>query len=72
MYMIRFINTDQKLATIVVEFNNLSLILELLESSNKVKEFKVYMEGCLVTQIQFGWGGYEKWVTVFSHEINKS
>ncbi len=68
MFMIEIRTQDNKVRAIAVTYNSDVLfdILMILETSEKVKEFKV-SNGAATTLVEgnFGWGKFQKWVIEF-------
>lgn len=66
MFTVIWINTNRnKVVIICSDRSTLSNVLSVLESSSFVRVFKVLTEEFATTQSSLGFGGFEKWVTIF-------
>ena len=66
MFTVIWINTAGiKVVIICSNRSTLINVLNVLESSRFVRVFKVIQEEFATTQASLGFGGFEKWVTIF-------
>lgn len=72
MFTVIWINTNiNKVVIICSERSTLSNVLSVLENSGFVRVFKVLQEEFATTQTSLGFGGFEKWVTIFEESHYK-
>lgn len=72
MFTVIWINTTGiKVVIICSERSTLSNVLSVLENSGFVRVFKVLLEEFAITQTSLGFGGFEKWVTIFEESHYK-
>jgi len=72
MFTVIWIDTSgHKVVIICSERSTLSNVLSVLENSGFVRVFKVITEEFVTTQTTLGFGGFEKWVTIFEESHYK-
>lgn len=72
MFTVIWINTNRnKVVIMCSDRSTLSNVLSVLESSGFVRAFKVLQEEFVTTQTTLGFGGFEKWVTIFEESHYK-